>query len=150
MFETVTLKRARRVRPHRTKKARQRWSRGVRKPMAKATAAGATPKDICCQGISTTVEPQLKGAGVVPSRRASPALAPSYCSSCASALPFHQRSRKIGQRAGKQVRYRGQRAPWGRRRSTGGRRKRRGHRRDLWTVNKRTQRGGTRRESNYH
>jgi hypothetical protein len=43
---TVTLKRARRVRPQRTKKVRKRWSTGVRRPMAKATAAGATPKEI--------------------------------------------------------------------------------------------------------
>jgi hypothetical protein len=42
---TVTLKRARRVRPQRTKKERKRWSRGVRIPIAKATAAGDTPKD---------------------------------------------------------------------------------------------------------
>lgn len=42
---TVTLKRARRVRPHRTKSVRIRWSRGVRRPMAKAAAAGETPKD---------------------------------------------------------------------------------------------------------
>lgn len=43
---TVTLKRARRVRPQRTKKVRKRWSTGVRRPIAKATAAGATPKEI--------------------------------------------------------------------------------------------------------
>jgi len=44
---TVILKRARRVRPQRTKKVRKRWSTGVRKPMAKAEAAGAIPKEIC-------------------------------------------------------------------------------------------------------
>ncbi|KAL9003765.1 MAG: hypothetical protein Q9188_003370 [Gyalolechia gomerana] len=44
--ETVTLKRARRVRPQRTKKARKRVSSGVRRPRAKAETAGATPKDI--------------------------------------------------------------------------------------------------------
>lgn len=43
---TVTLKRARRVNPQRTKKVRKRWSTGVRRPIAKATAAGATPKEI--------------------------------------------------------------------------------------------------------
>jgi hypothetical protein len=43
---TVTLKRARRVKPQRTKKARRRWSIGVRRPMEKAVTAGATPKDI--------------------------------------------------------------------------------------------------------
>jgi hypothetical protein len=44
--ETVTLKRARRVRPQRTKKERRRVSRGVRRPRAKAQEAGATPKEI--------------------------------------------------------------------------------------------------------
>ena len=43
---TVTFKRARRVRPQRTKKVRRRWSRGVRRPRAKAALAGATPKEI--------------------------------------------------------------------------------------------------------
>jgi len=42
---TVILKRARRVRPQRTKKVRKRWSTGVRSPIAKAAAAGETPKD---------------------------------------------------------------------------------------------------------
>ncbi|QSZ32032.1 hypothetical protein DSL72_001601 [Monilinia vaccinii-corymbosi] len=42
---TVMLKRARRVRPQRTKKVRKRWSTGVRRPMAKAAAAGETPKE---------------------------------------------------------------------------------------------------------
>jgi hypothetical protein len=42
---TVTLKRARRVRPQRTKKVRRRWSTGVRRPRLKAAAAGPTPKD---------------------------------------------------------------------------------------------------------
>jgi hypothetical protein len=41
----VTLKRARRVRPQRTKKARRRWSTGVRSPREKAAAAGETPKE---------------------------------------------------------------------------------------------------------
>jgi hypothetical protein len=52
MEVAVTLKRARRVRPQRTKKARQRWSRGVRMPIAKARAAGETPKEIFCFHIS--------------------------------------------------------------------------------------------------
>lgn len=43
----VTLKRASLVRPQRTKKARQRWSSGVRIPIANATTAGPTPNDIC-------------------------------------------------------------------------------------------------------
>jgi len=43
---TVILKRARRVRPQRTKKVRKRWSTGVRRPMANAAAAGETPKEI--------------------------------------------------------------------------------------------------------
>ena len=43
--ETVTLKRARRVRPQRTKKERRRVSSGVRRPRAKAAAAGETPKE---------------------------------------------------------------------------------------------------------
>jgi hypothetical protein len=46
MEVAVTLKRARRVRPQRTKKERQRWSSGVRMPIAKARAAGETPKEI--------------------------------------------------------------------------------------------------------
>lgn len=44
--ETVTLKRARRVKPQRTKNERRNVSSGVRRPRAKAQAAGATPKDI--------------------------------------------------------------------------------------------------------
>lgn len=44
--ETVTLKRARRVSPQRTKKERNRLSSGVRRPRAKAHDAGATPKEI--------------------------------------------------------------------------------------------------------
>ena len=44
--ETVTLKRARRVRPQRTKKERRRVSRAVRRPRAKAQTAGATPNEI--------------------------------------------------------------------------------------------------------
>ena len=43
--ETVTLKRARRVRPQRTKKERRRVSKGVRRPRAKAATAGETPKE---------------------------------------------------------------------------------------------------------
>lgn len=42
---TVTLKRARRVRPHRTKKERRSVSRGVRRPRANAQTAGETPKE---------------------------------------------------------------------------------------------------------
>ena len=49
--ETVTLNRARRVRPQRTKKERRRVSRGVRRPRAKAAEAGATPKDICTKSF---------------------------------------------------------------------------------------------------
>ena len=44
--ETVTLKRARRVRPQRTKMVRRSWSSGERKPIAKAATAGETPNDI--------------------------------------------------------------------------------------------------------
>ena len=50
--ETVTLKRARRVRPQRTKKERERVSRKVRRPRANAAVAGATPKEtlmVYCQ-----------------------------------------------------------------------------------------------------
>lgn len=43
---TVTLKRARRERPHKTKKLRTMVSKKVRKPMLKAQAAGATPNEI--------------------------------------------------------------------------------------------------------
>jgi hypothetical protein len=42
---TVMLKRARRVRPQRTKKVRKTWSAGVRRPIAKAAAAGERPKE---------------------------------------------------------------------------------------------------------
>lgn len=51
---TVTLKRAKRVRPQSTKKLRRRWSIGVRRPMANAAAAGATPND-----TYTLVNPML-------------------------------------------------------------------------------------------
>ena len=44
---TVMLKRARRVRPQSTKKVRRRWSTGVRRPTAKAAAAGETPNETC-------------------------------------------------------------------------------------------------------
>lgn len=44
---TVTLNRASRVRPHKTKKVRMRLSMGVRRPMANAATAGDTPKEIC-------------------------------------------------------------------------------------------------------
>lgn len=43
---TVILKRASRVRPQRTKNVRKTWSSGVRRPIAKAAAAGETPKEI--------------------------------------------------------------------------------------------------------
>lgn len=43
---TVTLNRASLVRPQRTKKARIKWSTGVRIPRAKAAAAGETPNEI--------------------------------------------------------------------------------------------------------
>jgi hypothetical protein len=52
---TVILNRARRVRPQRTKKVRNRWSTGVRRPMAKAAAAGDTPNEIYGWYISTSV-----------------------------------------------------------------------------------------------
>lgn len=52
---TETLKRARRERPQRTKKVRRRWSTGVRSPMAKATAAGETPKETCEAALAITV-----------------------------------------------------------------------------------------------
>jgi hypothetical protein len=44
-FATVMLKRARRVSPQRTKNVRKMWSRGVRRPIAKAAAAGETPNE---------------------------------------------------------------------------------------------------------
>ena len=44
-FATVILKRARRVSPQRTKNVRKTWSRGVRRPIAKAAAAGETPNE---------------------------------------------------------------------------------------------------------
>ena len=48
---TVTLKRARRVSPQRTKKVRSSVSRGVRRPREKAQTEGAMPKDICGGGL---------------------------------------------------------------------------------------------------
>ena len=45
--ETVTLKRAKRVRPHRTKNESRRESIALRRPRAKAHAAGETPNEIC-------------------------------------------------------------------------------------------------------
>ena len=50
--ETVTLKRARRVSPQRTKKERNKVSSGVRRPRAKAHTAGATPNEIWAGVIS--------------------------------------------------------------------------------------------------
>lgn len=51
--ETVTLKRARRVRPHSTKKASPTVSRVDRKPIVNATMAGATPNEIYMnEGVS--------------------------------------------------------------------------------------------------
>ena len=50
--ETVTLKRASRVRPHSTKKVSRIWSAGVRRPRAKAAAAGDAPKDSWVVGVS--------------------------------------------------------------------------------------------------
>ena len=50
--ETVTLKRARRVSPQRTKKERNKVSSGVRRPRAKAHTAGATPNEIWVGVIS--------------------------------------------------------------------------------------------------
>jgi hypothetical protein len=44
--ETVTLKRARRVRPERTKKVSRRVSVKERRPRAKADTAGARPNEI--------------------------------------------------------------------------------------------------------
>ena len=44
--DTVTLKRARRRSPHMTKNVSRIWSTGVRRPTAKAAAAGAAPKEI--------------------------------------------------------------------------------------------------------
>lgn len=46
----VTLKRANRARPERTKQVRKSWSSGVRMPEANAHIDGATPKEIC-QGM---------------------------------------------------------------------------------------------------
>lgn len=54
--ETVTLNRARRVRPQRTKKDRRRVSSGVRRPSANEQTAGATPNDIWEKG--QTIEPK--------------------------------------------------------------------------------------------
>ncbi len=50
---TVTLKRASRVRPQRTKNDRKRVSRVVRRPSAKAQMAGDTPKDIYVKRMKT-------------------------------------------------------------------------------------------------
>src|SRR5690606_10147858 len=44
---TVTLKRARRLRPQKTKNVRSTVSRKVRKPSTKAQEAGAAPNVIC-------------------------------------------------------------------------------------------------------
>jgi hypothetical protein len=42
---TVTLNRASRVRPQRTKNVRRKWSNGDRIPIANATTAGASPNE---------------------------------------------------------------------------------------------------------
>lgn len=56
---TVTLNRARRVRPQRTKNVRKRWSRVVRIPSANAAAAGARPKEIYTSQYVSAVHPAL-------------------------------------------------------------------------------------------
>lgn len=61
--ETVTLNRARRVRPQRTKKDRKRWSTGVCTPIATAMTAGAMPKDNCNFGEPYTSEIHIKLEG---------------------------------------------------------------------------------------
>ena len=43
--DTVTLNRASRVSPQRTKKVRKRWSSGERIPIANAATAGEIPKE---------------------------------------------------------------------------------------------------------
>lgn len=52
---TVTLKRAKRVRPQRTKKERSRVSIGLRRPRAKAHTAGETPKETWWKEVSHNV-----------------------------------------------------------------------------------------------
>ena len=51
--ETVTLNRASRVRPQRTKNVRQSVSRTDRKPMVNATMAGATPNEIYSSPVAS-------------------------------------------------------------------------------------------------
>ena len=58
---TVTLKRASRVKPQRTKKDRSRVSSWVRRPSANAHTAGDTPKEICTKGIYSV---SMRRAGV--------------------------------------------------------------------------------------
>lgn len=56
--DTVTLNRARRIRPERTKNVRRIWSTGVRRPMAKAAEAGAAPKEICSSAVRRCLLPR--------------------------------------------------------------------------------------------
>jgi hypothetical protein len=98
--DTVTLKRARRTRPQRTKKERKRWSRGVRTPMAKAQTAGATPKDICreCQFLGDLAEantiPQEGCQNNVPGQPENLVPDPSCSTSVSTVQPCHPGSRR--------------------------------------------------------
>ena len=93
-LSTETLKRARRVRPQRTKKMRMRWSSGVLKPMAKAAAAGERPKEIC--GIVSLYFSLIclaflqDGALNIPNQPTNPAPVPSNCSSSSFSQPHHR------------------------------------------------------------
>jgi anti-sigma factor RsiW len=91
---TVTLKRARRVRPQRTKKVRKRWSTGVRRPIAKAAAAGETPNETCGAGwLVLALAMGLVGVRArkedIPNQQVSPTPGPSDCSSFSISRPCH-------------------------------------------------------------
>lgn len=92
-LSTETLKRARRVRPQRTKKMRMRWSSGVLKPIANAAAAGERPKEIyrmVSHDSSRVFAALLRNSGVnVPNQPTNPTPVPSNCSSSSFLQPHH-------------------------------------------------------------
>lgn len=92
--DAVTLNRASRVSPHSTKTVSSTVSAVVRRPMLKATQAGARPKEICA--ASHVVSPSVRKhkrdkiymyitSGDVRDQPGNPTPGPSYCSSCATA-----------------------------------------------------------------
>ena len=87
---TVTLNRASRVSPQRTKKASRRWSTVVRIPRANAAAAGARPNEICfLENQNAPFGKNRQFEGTLPDLQVNQALDPSATTSCANAQSSH-------------------------------------------------------------